>query len=130
MKAALPFIPELWKRLALPGEPAKVCLCPFHQDRTASFSIYQNGQRWKCFAGCGSGNAVALLAKATGLSNRDAFRKALEITAAAAYNPPLFLCQPRKNRFTVNPCFPPMPAAAITRSLPRWRVCGACPSRG
>ena len=84
-------VPDLWRRLALPGEPKAVCRCPFHPDRTASFSIYRQGQRWKCFAGCGSGDAVGLLAKATGLTNREAFHKALELASGgsiqAAFTP-------------------------------------------
>ncbi len=31
--------------------------CPFHRDRTPSFTIYDGGQRFKCF-GCGAGGDV------------------------------------------------------------------------
>ena len=98
-------VADVWRRLALPGQPAAVCRCPFHPDRTASFSIYRNGQRWKCFAGCGSGDAVALLAKATGLNNREAFRKTLELASGgsfrAAYVPPPPRAEPTHGKPTL-----------------------------
>ena len=72
---------ELWRRLDIHGEPKAVCCCPFHPDKNASFSIYKDGQHWKCFAGCGSGDAIAFFAKATGLNNREAFRKLRELSA-------------------------------------------------
>lgn len=31
--------------------------CPFHEERTPSFRVYQNGTRWHCF-GCGAGGTV------------------------------------------------------------------------
>lgn len=31
--------------------------CPFHEERTASFRVYADGKRWKCF-GCGAGGTV------------------------------------------------------------------------
>ena len=70
---------NIWRHLAISGEPKAVCRCPFHPDKNASFSIYRSGQRWKCFAGCGSGDAVAFFAKATGLNNGEALRKMHEL---------------------------------------------------
>src|SRR5580658_9720342 len=32
-------------------------LCPFHQEKTASFNVYQTAQFYKCF-GCGVGGDV------------------------------------------------------------------------
>lgn len=32
--------------------------CPFHADRTPSFYIFACGDRWHCFAGCGSGDVL------------------------------------------------------------------------
>lgn len=34
----------------------KMC-CPFHDEKTPSFSVYREGKRWKCF-GCQSGGSV------------------------------------------------------------------------
>lgn len=30
------------------------CLCPFHSEKTASFVIFLNDNRFKCFGGCGA----------------------------------------------------------------------------
>lgn len=36
---------------------ANKCVCPFHKEKTASLSISENKQIWKCF-GCGKGGDV------------------------------------------------------------------------
>jgi DNA primase len=37
--------------------------CPFHPEKTPSFSTYDHGQKWKCF-GCGeSGDVISLVMK-------------------------------------------------------------------
>ena len=36
------------------------CVCPFHKEKTASFSISPQKQIWKCF-GCGKGGDVISL---------------------------------------------------------------------
>lgn len=33
-------------------------LCPFHDDRRASFSVSRDGNYWHCFAGCGGGSII------------------------------------------------------------------------
>lgn len=35
--------------------------CPFHDDGSPSFTVDINSQRWKCWAGCGSGDVLDLL---------------------------------------------------------------------
>ena len=45
------------------------CLCPFHNEKTPSFSICSKRQLFKCFA-CGeSGDSIALVSKLKGLNN-------------------------------------------------------------
>lgn len=46
--------------------------CPFHEDRSPSFYIYEGGQRWICFAGCGEGDVLDFIQKQYGGSLRDA----------------------------------------------------------
>jgi hypothetical protein len=70
-------IAALWHEFGYPGEPRKSCRCPFHDDRTPSFSIYDNGQRWKCHTGCGEGDVINFFARAKGLSNEEACREIL-----------------------------------------------------
>lgn len=55
--------------------------CPFHQERTASFAVFPESGRYKCF-GCGaSGNAIGFLMEHDGMDFPDAVR-----TLAHKYN--------------------------------------------
>jgi hypothetical protein len=44
-KAVLP-LPELWRRLVLPGEPKRLCGSPFREDKHPSFSVFQRDGLW------------------------------------------------------------------------------------
>lgn len=47
-------------------------ICPFHSEKTPSFSVDPEKQRWKCF-GCGeNGDAIDFVRKLKGLSFREA----------------------------------------------------------
>jgi transcriptional regulator with XRE-family HTH domain len=47
-------------------------LCPFHAERTGSFFVFLDRQRWNCF-GCGEhGDAIDFIRKARGCSFREA----------------------------------------------------------
>ena len=49
-----------------------VGLCPFHNEKSPSFSIFDNGRRYHCF-GCGvSGDAISFLMQTRGLSYPEA----------------------------------------------------------
>ena len=37
-------IHHLWRELGFEGEPKKACRCPFHEDRSPSFSVFNDGQ--------------------------------------------------------------------------------------
>jgi hypothetical protein len=52
-----------------------VARCPFHTDRTPSFSVKARSQRWKCF-GCGAaGDVFAFVGKQDGIGVVEAARK-------------------------------------------------------
>lgn len=49
------------------------CLCPFHSERTPSFCVDAEKQRWRCFGACNEGgDAIDFLMKHRGLSYQDA----------------------------------------------------------
>lgn len=52
-------------RLIGSGDDLKAC-CPFHEDRNPSFSVNIKDGSWKCFAGCGQGGVVELIARHQG----------------------------------------------------------------
>ncbi len=55
-----------------------MCCCPFHKEKTPSFSVSQQKQFFKCF-GCGaSGNAIGFVMRHEGLSYPEAIRKLAE----------------------------------------------------
>ena len=70
-------IAALWHEFGYSGEARKSCRCPFHDDKTPSFSIYDDGRRWKCHTGCGEGDVINFFARAKGLSNEEACREIL-----------------------------------------------------
>lgn len=39
------------------------CKCPFHEDGSPSFGVNVDEQVWHCYAGCGGGSVIDLLAK-------------------------------------------------------------------
>lgn len=69
----LPVIAARVVRLRQTGRDWTAC-CPFHPDRTPSFTIYDGGQRFKCF-GCGAGGDVLdFVRQAYGLALPEAIR--------------------------------------------------------
>ena len=100
-------IADLSRDLGFEGEPRKVCRCPFHEDKSPSFSVFDDGRRWKCHAGCGEGTVVDFLMKAKGLSEEEACR---EILRRAGMSPLREKSeQPTgKARFSAPPELPPL----------------------
>ena len=48
----------------VPAGPGKLKgRCPLHEERTPSFYVYQDSQRWQCFGACASGGDVVELAR-------------------------------------------------------------------
>lgn len=43
--------------------------CPFHDDRSPSFTVWTKTQKWKCHAGCGNGDVINLVSKFTNQTN-------------------------------------------------------------
>jgi uncharacterized protein DUF3987/CHC2-type zinc finger protein len=69
-------------QLGYGDQAKKSARCPFHNDSSASFSVFtgtDGEQRWKCFAGCGQGDAIDFLAKAKNLSNAEACREFMRL---------------------------------------------------
>jgi DNA primase len=74
-KRRLP-LPTLLDRLGLGVHAKKSALCPFHDDRRSSFSVWNSAGRWlwKCHAGCGQGDEITFLEKFKSISNREAIK--------------------------------------------------------
>ncbi len=59
-------IPQAWKMLGLAGEPKASCKSPFRDERTPSFTIYENGTRWKDHGEQIGGDVVEFIKTAIG----------------------------------------------------------------
>ena len=80
-KQRLP-LSALMAQFGLGDRAKRSARCPFHEDSSASFSLYigdDGEERWKCFAGCGQGDAIDFFAKHRGLSNTDACREYIRL---------------------------------------------------
>lgn len=76
-------ISVIWVRLGLPGAPRAICRSPFRPDRSPSFSLYDNGRRWKDFATGEGGDAIDFIAKACAVDNEEAMRRFLAMGGVA-----------------------------------------------
>jgi hypothetical protein len=79
-------IPELWHLLGLPGQPARSCKSPFRDDRKPSFSVYEEGKRFKDFAGP-MGDAIDFLAQARGVPNGAALQEFMRLAGGTTIQP-------------------------------------------
>ena len=76
-----------------PGwKAAKSCLSPFRDERTASFSVYADGKRWKDFATGEGGDVIDFLCRARGYATKDAIRELREMLGGSA--PPVVKASP------------------------------------
>lgn len=87
-------IPEVGAMMFPDWKPGKSCKSPFRDDRSASFSVYDGGRKWKDF-GTGEGGDVAdFLAAASGSSPEDGARRLIQM---AGVLPPERTKSPRKS---------------------------------
>lgn len=70
-------VPVLWQRLGLPGRPGACCRSPFRRERHPSFSIYDDGRRWKDHATGEGGDAIDFLTHACHVDRAEATRRFL-----------------------------------------------------
>jgi len=72
-------IVDAWQALNLPGGPGASCKSPFREDRNPSFSIFEDGRRFKDFATGDTGDVVCFIERATGCTRGEAIRKLFEL---------------------------------------------------
>ena len=71
-------IREVWDRLGLPNPPTSdkcVVRSPFREDRTPSFSVFEQGRAWNDFGTGEGGDVISFYAKAKSISNGEAIRE-------------------------------------------------------
>lgn len=80
-------IHDLWPELGYEGKPGKTCRSPFREDRHPSFSVYDDGRKWKDHATDEGGDVIDFYAKAKGITNDEACREILK--RAGGYQEPV-----------------------------------------
>lgn len=99
-------IPALWIHFNFPGKPAASCRCPWREDHKPSFSVNADGTLWNDFSTGEAGDAVDFFQRASGLPQKEACRKFIEL--AGGYCTPT----PRVAR--------PLPVPADTKPKPSF----------
>jgi 5S rRNA maturation endonuclease (ribonuclease M5) len=61
------------------GRKDLACACPFHEDRSASFSVDPDRGVWKCHAGCGQGGVIDFEMKFSSCEKNAAWTNVSEI---------------------------------------------------
>ena len=77
-------IPEVWQRLGFAGTPATTCRCPWREDHKPSFSIHDEGRRWKDFSTDEGGDVIDFIARACGIDLAEATRRFIAMDGAPA----------------------------------------------
>ena len=78
----------LWSHFGYPGKPAASCRCPWREDHKPSFSVNADGTLWNDFSTGEAGDAVDFFQRATGLPQKDACRKFIELAGGQIASAP------------------------------------------
>lgn len=71
-------IADAWRDEGCPGEPGRSCKSPFRDDKHASFSVYDDGRKFKDHADDCGGDVLDFIAKARGCTPAEALAVARE----------------------------------------------------
>ena len=95
----------LWRHFGFDGEPKASCRSPFRDDYKPSFSVNADGTLWNDFATGDAGDAVDFFQRASGLSQKDACRKFIEL-AGGHFTPAPRAARPQRAEAKPKPVFP------------------------
>jgi hypothetical protein len=82
----------LWNHFNFTGKPAASCRCPWREDHKPSFSVNAEGTLWNDFSTGEAGDVVDFFQRASGLPQKDACRKFMELAGGR------FTATPRATR--------------------------------
>lgn len=81
-------IPDVWIAYGLPGVSGRSCHSPFREDRSPSFSVYDDGKRFRDFGTGDSGSVIDFIMRAKGCSAGDAARELIRLAGLAGITRP------------------------------------------
>ncbi len=87
-------IHALWIHFNFTGKPSASCRSPFRDDHKPSFSVNADGTLWNDFATGEAGDAVDFFQRASGLPQKDACRKFIEL-AGGQFTPAPYAARPQ-----------------------------------
>ena len=97
----------LWHHFDFTGKPAANCHSPFRKDAKPSFSVNADGTLWNDFATGEAGDVVDFFQRASGLSQKDACRKFIELAGGQiTFTPRATHLQPKSADAKPKPVFP------------------------
>ncbi len=97
----------LWRHFGFPGEPKTSCRCPWRDDNKPSFSVNPDGTLWNDFSTSEGGDAVDFYQRASGLPQKDACRKFMELAGGSFTPSPRAAClSPQPAEAKPKPRFP------------------------
>ena len=70
-----------WELLNLPGKPGKSCKAPHREDRSPSFSVYENGNRFKDFGTGENGDVVVFISIVLGITESVACKELIKLAS-------------------------------------------------
>src|SRR5260221_1601522 len=82
-RSAVEIASEIKRRITIPivaeklfpgWKPDRSCLSPFRAEKRPSFSVHENGQRWKDYGTDKGGDVFDFYQEATGCDNKEAFK--------------------------------------------------------
>jgi len=94
-----------WKHFGFAGKPSASCHSPFREDAKPSFSVNADGTLWNDFSTGEAGDAVDFFQRASGLSQKGACRKFIELAGGHFTPAPRAAC-PRPADAKPKPVFP------------------------
>lgn len=97
----------LWLHFNYPGQSSASCRCPWREDHKPSFSVNADGTLFNDFATGDAGDAVDFFQRASGLSQKEACRKFIELAGGHITATPRAArpqCQPAEAK--PKPAFP------------------------
>ncbi len=97
----------LWIHFNYPGKPAASCRCPWREDHKPSFSVNADGTLWNDFSTGDAGDVVDFFQRASGLSQKDACKRFIELAGGHYTPPPRTACpRPKSSEAKPKPAFP------------------------
>jgi hypothetical protein len=107
---------DLAARLYPDWKPAKSCHSPFREDRNPSFSVFDEGRKWKDFSTGEHGDVIDFLAQAQGISPSDAARNLIAIAGTRAAGLATSVISARCKPLPASG--PPRPSAQMPNKMP------------